>query len=127
MSESKPYLRFMWSHDSWVHRSITRTANRILRMVPLTVKYRIGAAMRRNKAPYRLIQNGSTVVQVGAPSDTLHAGRSRALYFSLFAGPAGKVVVVEPDTKSAEELRRVQQRLGVTNTEIVDRAAWAEP
>ena len=83
-----------------IFRFLTVTYNAYLSWIPYSLKYSIGLKLRRAKAPYRFVQNGDVVVQVGMPRDVLVAGRSRAIYFALLVGK-GKVVVVEPDPENA--------------------------
>ena len=89
-------LRFRWSHRAKLHRVLVKTFNAVVGLCPFTLKYAIGKRLRRDKFPYKLIKPGSTVVQIGAPRDTLVAGRSRGMYFSLFNGCTGKTVIIEP-------------------------------
>jgi len=100
--------------------------NRLLARIPLRLKYSIGAWARRNRAPYGLVR-GRVCVQVGAPADTLHAGRSRGFYFSWLAGPEGRVLIVEPDPFSAAEFERALERAKIGNTIVCNRAAWDRP
>jgi FkbM family methyltransferase len=65
-------------------------------------------------------------VQVGAPMDTLKAGRSRGMYFALFAPPTARVIIVEPDPESVAEFRAIVQRLGLTNVTVHQGGAWSE-
>ena len=81
--------------------------NSALKRVPFSLKYAIGRRLRVNRAPYCLIKPGSIVVQIGAARDTLEAGRSRGIYFSLFAGYNGRVIVVEPEKKMSVTLLRL--------------------
>ncbi len=125
MSQEKPLARFKWNHQAGIHRALVKVANRGLRMLPLSVKYAYGKKARKDKLPYNLLQ-GKTVIQVGAPFDTLYSGRARGMYFSIFAGPSGKVIVVEPIQKSVEEFRKVLNKLGLNNTQVYHSAAWSE-
>jgi len=123
---STPYLRHRWSHDAWLHRAAVKIFNTFMRRIPFDLKYGIGRQLRKGKLPYSLIREGSVVVQVGAPLDTLKAGRSRAMYFSLLAGSSGKVVIVEPDQKSVECLETLAERRGIRNMALCPLAAWSE-
>ncbi|MFT5122237.1 MAG: FkbM family methyltransferase [Kiritimatiellia bacterium] len=125
MSEDKPLARFKWNHQAALHRVLVKAANRCLKLVPLSVKYSYGRKMRAGKPPYSLIE-GKTVVQIGAPSDTLSSGRARGMYFSLFAGPEAKVIVIEPIERSVNEFRKVLDKLGLTNTQVYHSAVWSE-
>ncbi|MGH7670857.1 MAG: FkbM family methyltransferase, partial [Gemmatimonadaceae bacterium] len=119
------YLRFLWSHESGFHRHVVRIANSLLSLVPMRINYAVGAWLRRNRPPYALLRAGDVAVQVGAPHDTLRSGRSRAFYFGLFVGPAGRVVAVEPDAISAAALRHASAAHGHNNITVVERAAWS--
>ena len=121
------YLRFLWSHEADLHRAIVRTVNRILGLVSFRLKYAVGARLRRHRYPYRLTHGGKTVVQVGAPWDTLYSGRSRALYFAIFSGPAGRVIAIEPDEDSAREIERAAGRPGLAPVVVVRKGAWSAP
>jgi FkbM family methyltransferase len=81
--------------------------------------------MRRNSPPYSLIRPGSILVQIGAPQDTLWAGRSRAMYFCLFTGPTGKVIVVEPDETSVRTFQKTAREQGIQNFAMASCAAWS--
>lgn len=83
MQLQRRYIRFLWSHEATVHRYAVRLANAVLARLPFSFKYALALWLRRNRAPYTLIRAGDTVVQVGAPHDTLRAGRSRAYHFGL--------------------------------------------
>lgn len=119
-------MRYRWSHQARLHRGVVKVANRLLALIPLRLKYSIGAWVRRGKAPYGLVR-GRVCVQVGAPADTLHAGRSRGFYFGLLAGSEGRVLIIEPDPASAAEFERVLGRANIGNTIVCNRAAWDRP
>lgn len=122
---SRQSWRFIWSHERFLHRLAVRGYNRLVRPLPFALKYRVGVKGRAGKYPYRLVQAGDLVVQIGAPQDTLLAGRSRAIYFSLLAGAAGQVVVVEPDQRSVASYRRLAELHGLTNMTFMRTAAWS--
>jgi len=122
----RAYLRFMWSHEHRLHRLAVRVFNAAMRLVPFGIKYGIGRALRASSLPYSLVESGSVVVQIGAPKDTLYAGRARAIYFSLFAGQDGKVVIVEPNTDSLKEYEATFSRRGMHNAILCPVASWSE-
>ena len=122
---NRQYLRFKWSHDLLVHRLAVKLYNSTMRFVPFSIKYGIGKKLRAGSLPYLLIEDGSIVVQVGAPSDSLLAGRSRGMYFCLFAGPRGKVVIIEPDSPSVGVFKSVVVRQKIDNTVFCPTAAWS--
>jgi len=119
-------LRYRWSHRHPVHRALVRSANRVLPFVPFPVKYAVTDRVRRRRLPYRLLGPGRVAIQVGAPRDTLLAGRSRAMAFARLTHPGGRVLVVEPDRASVEEFRRVSRRQGLSHVTVVHAAAWSE-
>ena len=127
MSEiaTKPAARFRWSHQLKVHRLAVRAINKVLKVIPFSVKYGLGQLARRKKPPYSLLKE-LTVVQIGAPFDTLQAGRSRGMYFSLMAGPKGQVIILEPDPISVDKFRQTLQRRNINNTTVINNGAWSE-
>ncbi|UHD15471.1 FkbM family methyltransferase [Thiocapsa bogorovii] len=120
------YWRFLWSHDLWLHRALVRLYYRLARLIPFSVKYFIGRTFRKNRYPYRLVKEGAVVVQIGAPKDTLLAGRSRAMYFSLFAGTSGRVLIVEPDPESEAAFSQIMETHHQTNILLSQMAAWSQ-
>lgn len=77
-------------------RLLTRMFNGALSLLPYGLKYGIGTALRLKKYPYSILRADDFVIQLGAPRDTLAAGRSRAAHFARIARE-GTVVVIEPD------------------------------
>ncbi|MDF1563928.1 MAG: FkbM family methyltransferase [Deltaproteobacteria bacterium] len=120
------WLRHLWSHEALPHRVFTRVVNAGLRRVPFELKYGVGQRLRRRHPPYSLLREGSVVVQIGAPADTLHSGRSRAMHFALLVGSTGRVVVIEPDPRSAQELERVARAQGIESLRVSNCGAWKE-
>ena len=120
-------LRYRWSHRHPLHLAMVRVANRILPWVPFRLKYAVTDLIRGRNLPYRLLGAGSIAIQVGAPRDTLLAGRSRAMAFVRRTRPHGRVLVVEPDAASADEFRRVAERHGMRHVDVVCAGAWFEP
>ncbi len=123
---NKVYWRHRWSHLNPIHQFLVRWYNRVLGLVPFSIKYGIGKRLRGGRPPYCLIGKGSRVVQVGAPRDTLAAGRSRAVYFCLRAGPTGRVIIVEPDPDNTGELQRELDKRRIGQASIHTCAAWSE-
>ena len=119
-------LRYRWSHRHPVHRAVVRMANRVLPRVPFKVKYFVTDRVRAGNLPYRLLKPGSVAIQVGAPRDTLEAGRSRAMAFVRLTSPTGRVLVVEPDQTSVDVFRRTAAKQGLRHVEVVCAAAWFE-
>ena len=124
--KSHTYNRFRWSHRGRLHRRAVRLFNAAMRRVPFSLKYGVGNRLRRRHPPYCYVRPGSVVAQVGAPQDTLLAGRSRAMHFALLAGPTGRVLAIEPDPTSVNRLRDVAARHGVTQLTVDEHAAWSE-
>lgn len=123
--QSRLPLRRRWSHHHPLHRFVVRVANRTLRLVPLGPKYAVTRRPRATRFPYVVAGDGSTVIQVGAPLDTLHAGRQRALHFALRVQPTGRTIALEPDGTSVDALRRAGADLDLRNLEVVPRGAWS--
>jgi FkbM family methyltransferase len=125
-SRSRTKLRYRWDHRSPLHRAIVRAANRLLPLVPFSIKYAATDAIRRHSPPYCLLGPDSVAIQVGAPWDTLLAGRSRAMAFAQRTNPRGRVLVVEPDRASVDEFRRAAGAHGLRHVDVVHAAAWSE-
>lgn len=121
--QKRRYLRFVWNHEAAVHRFLVRIYYAFMRRVPVGLKYGLGAISRRRRFPY-VVARGRTVVQIGAPRDTLEAGRSRGVYLVLLAGRGGRVIVIEPDPSSVAALRRFLERRKLPNTTVVPQGAW---
>lgn len=99
--------------------------NLLARTLPFRIKYRLGTYVRRGKAPYRFLDPGDMVVQVGCARDILLAGRSRAIYFASMV-PDSCVVVVEADAENCATLLRVIEKYRLMNIKLVPQAAWNE-
>ncbi len=119
-------LRFRWSHRTKIHRVAVKSFNAMAGLVPFSIKYAIGKWRRRDRYPYKLIKPGSTVVQIGAPLDTLRAGRSRGMYFSLFNGSAGKTVIIEPASASEKAFNQIKKSRSLDDLTFVCSGAWNE-
>ena len=94
---NKEPLKFKWSHHSKVHVTFVKFVNRVARYIPWGIKYAVIPRLKRRAYPYCLIEKGDSVMQIGAPLDTMYTGRSRALLFAHMVGPEGAVLIVEPD------------------------------
>lgn len=123
--QDKAYFRHMWPHEGVVHRALVKIYNHFMTLLPAGPKYRFGMLLRKNKHPYSLLNRGNTVVQIGAPRDTLCSGRARAAYFGFIVGKEGKVVVVEPDEKSIAAYQSFKEKQDL-NLVLVQRGAWSE-
>jgi FkbM family methyltransferase len=93
-------------------RALTVAFNAVAAAIPYGIKYPVGTWLRRRKFPYSVIRDGDVVVQVGAPRDLLHAGRSRALHFTRLVG-RGTAVVLEPDPANVEHFRAYLKKHGL--------------
>ena len=112
------------SKRAW--RALTRPAAAILSRLPEGPTYRIGLSMRRGKLPYSLIRPGDVVFQIGAPSDLLGVGRSRAAYFLRLVGEGGTLVVMEPDPENCRAFRAHAERCGLLDRLVlIDAGAWS--
>lgn len=118
-------IKYLWSHRLWLHRFLVKIYNALANCIPFDIKYAIGKWRRRNRYPYQLIKPGSVVVQIGAPVDTLGAGRSRAMYFSLFNGPTGKTVIVEPARESADAFQSIAKTRRLKDIIFICAGAWS--
>ena len=105
ITRKRPGIKFLWSHQGAVHRLVVKAVNKVLQAIPFGVKYEVGTLIKRKAVPYPLVK-GKVVLQVGAPFDTLNAGRSRGMYFSRLVGEKGKVLIVEPVVESVIEFRK---------------------
>lgn len=123
MPARKP-LRYRWSHRNVVHRTLVKAANKGLAKLPFAPKYRVAAMLRARKPPYSLVQDGDTVVQVGAPSDTLLSGRSRGMHLAL-KSRGGRAIIVEPDPASAAEFEARAHDLGLDHVTVINSGAWS--
>lgn len=125
-TNSRNPITFKWSHRAWLHRTLVKIYNGFFSLVPFSWKYSFGRALRKNKYPYKLIQPGATLVQIGAPVDTLRAGRSRGMYFSLFNGPTGKTVIIEPAAASQASFEKIAAQRGLKDIVFCLSGAWNE-
>ena len=100
--------------------------NSILFLIPVKPKYWIGEKLRNYRLPYKIIQNGWVVVQIGAPWDLLKAGRSRSIHFSRKVGNNGTVVVVEADENNVAALQKFISKNSINNIIVVKKAAWSK-
>lgn len=107
-----------------VFRVLTRPVAAFLKVLPTQAKYKFGLRQRRNSYPYRLVNEDSVVMQIGAPRDLLSVGRSRSVYF-LNLVKTGKVVVFEPDPDSASALQAFADKHGLAERLVlVRKGAW---
>jgi len=128
MSEpvNKESSRFKWSHHHPLHRTLVKLFNRVMRYVPFSLKYSIGQRRRIKRYPYVIISEGDTVVQVGAPIDTLGSARARAMHFALKVRNSGKAVIIEPDSASKLAYESHKAKWGLSQICFVHLGAWSE-
>lgn len=109
-----------------IYRAMTRPAAVVLRRLPVHSLYKAGLKSRANRFPYKVVEDGDLVVQIGAPRDLLKVGRSRAVYFFNLVG-AGRVVVFEPVPESIEEMTRfVETSKFKDHVTIIPKGAWSK-
>lgn len=120
-------LKYRWSHRLWIHRILVKSFNLIASFIPFNIKYAIGKKMKKNVYPYNLIKDGivKNVIQIGAPKDTLQAGRSRGMYFGLF-NKLGKTVIIEPASSSEIAFNGVIKNQKLDNMIFYRSGAWNE-
>ena len=117
--------RFIIPRQTFLHTAVRKIGYALLFPLPYAFKYRVGKWLRRHRLPYRFVEPGSTVIQVGAPWDVLRSGRSRAAYFGVLAGENGRVIVVEPEPRNVEAMKSFLAELGLRSVEIVPVGAWS--
>ena len=105
-------------------RALTVVFNKTISLLPYAVKYGVGTALRKGKYPYSLLESDDFVVQLGAPRDTLTAGRSRAVHFSRLL-TEGTTVVIEPDPDNCVAFKAFLQRHGLDKrVRLIESGAW---
>ena len=109
---------------SRAHNLVRSAAYAVLWRLPDWLKYGFGSVWRSLRQPYKLLGRGDAAVQVGAPWDTLRAGRSRAAYFARFVGQTGRVVVVEPSDSNVTALGEFAARHDLPQLTVVPTGAW---
>lgn len=101
---------------------------RVAGILPYNFKYGLTDIFRRDRLPYRLVNSASIVVHVGAPKDTLRAGRSRAMTLARRnAGGTGRTIVVEPDPGGAKAFEDSARKNGLGNVTVINAAVWDRP
>lgn len=124
MNTTVPW-KYRWSHQAALHRSAVKLGTQALSFAPAELKYRLAHRFKREALPYSLVPGG-VAVQVGAPYDTLAAGRSRAAHLGLAAGPEGGLVVIEPFARSCEIFEDFAKRYLPCETVVINAGAWSE-
>lgn len=113
------------SRFSTLHRALRKAAYSVLWRLPRSIKEVALHAFLARRLPYRVVQPGDTVIQIGAPWDILKSGRSRFIHFLRRVGSDGKVVVVEPDETNVRHLREYIRRYGIQNLTLVPSGVWS--
>ena len=117
-------LKLLMPERLW--RVMSKPAIEALKLVPDNLLYAAGLKQRSSKFPYKLINDGDIVVQIGAPRDLLSVGRSRSVYFMKCVG-SGKVVVFEPDPDSAAALKKFAAKNGLEDQLLlIEKGAWSK-
>lgn len=125
VGQSIPW-KYKWSHQGGLHRAVVRTGNAVLGKVPPAMKYSVARQVKKDQLPYNLVE-GKIAVQVGAPYDTLAAGRSRAAHLGMAAGAGGALIVVEPFARSCEAFEQFAKQHLPCETVVVNAGAWSSP
>lgn len=108
-------------------RLLTKAYNGMLSLAPYGLKYGAGSALRRAKYPYCVLQPDDFVIQLGAPRDTLIAGRSRAVHFARIVKD-GLTVVIEPDPANCAVFKKFIRRHGLeSRVRLIEVGAWNAP
>lgn len=124
-SDRGPILAFKLLIPERLWRLMTKPASLALKAIPNKLLYAAGAKARAGRFPYKVIEDGDVVVQIGAPRDLLSVGRSRSAYFMQFVN-GGTLVVMEPDPDSAQALRDYVAKNGFEDRVlIVEKGAWS--
>ncbi len=117
-------MLYKLSRHSKLHNFLRVIMNNVLWRLPVPLKYGVGLSSRKVRLPYKLINEGDTVIQIGAPWDILRAGRSRSIYFSKLAGETGRVIVFEADLNNVEKLKAFIKEHNITNITVIPMGAW---
>lgn len=101
--------------------------NALLRRYPsFLMQYKLMRPFHAMLFPFNYIKKGDTCIQVGCAEWMLDFGVSMPLIMSAIVGQEGRVVVVEPDQRNIDSLRRYMQEHSIRNIIIVPKAAWRE-
>lgn len=123
VEQSIPW-KYKWSHQGGLHRAVVRSGNAILSKVPPELKYSVARQAKKSQLPYSLVE-GKLALQVGAPYDTLSAGRSRAAHLGMAAGAGGALIVVEPFERSCEVFEKFAKQHLPCETVVINAGAWS--
>lgn len=117
-------MLYKLSRHSKLHNFLRIAMNNVLWRIPVPIKYGIGLSSRKVRLPYKLLEEGDTVIQIGAPWDILRAGRSRSIYFSKFVGKTGRVIVFEADLNNVKKLQQFIKNHDISNMTVIPMGAW---
>lgn len=118
-------MLYRLNRHSVLHRVLRKAAYGVLWLLPRSIKESALHAVLGRRLPYRVVQAGDTVIQIGAPWDILKSGRSRFIHFLRRVGPGGRVMVLEPDETNVRHLSRYAERHGIRNLTVVPSGAWS--
>lgn len=118
-------MYYRLSRFSTVHHALRKAAYAVLWRLPDGFKYAVGSLWRRFRLPYRLLGPGDVVIQIGAPWDTLRAGRSRAVHFARRVGDAGRVIAIEPAPDNVTALEQFARRNRLASLSVIPKGAWS--
>ena len=118
-------MLYRLSRFSSVHKVLRWIAYALLWNLPDAVKWPGIGLLLQFRLPYRLLNPGDTVVQIGAPWDLLRAGRSRGIHLARRVGVSGKAIIIEPDKDNVAALRRFVAKHKMDNVIIVPLGAWS--
>lgn len=105
-------------------RYMTVLFNKSVSLLPYSIKYAYGTNVRANKLPYNILDSDDFVIQLGAPRDTLMAGRSRAIHFARLL-TEGTVVVIEPDPANCDAFKKfVKKHKLEKRVKLIEMGAW---
>ena len=100
---------------SLIHLILRKFSYSILFCLPFNFKYFLFSLYLKTKSPYKFLNSGDIVVQIGCPLDIIKSGRSRAIIFSKLVGKKGLVYVIEPDKISIEYLNKCIKKYNLKN------------
>ena len=110
-----------------IFEPLRKLYNSGMKLLPYSLKYGFATQIRKNKYPYCVINEGDTVIQVGAPKDILLAGRSRAMHFTRLVGKSGKVLIVEPDEENCTAINKMARKNKLTEMiSLAQVGAWSK-
>lgn len=109
---------------SFIHKILRFISYSILYKLPFNLKYFLFSLYLNSRSPYKFLNLGDFVVQIGCPFDIIKSGRSRAIHFSKIVGKMGRVYVIEPDKKSVKYLYRCIKKYDLNNIVVKNIGAF---